>query len=127
MDNKRRFSRVTAPFDVSLVAPDGNGILGTLRDIALQGAFVLCDPVHPLGTAVDVTITLHGGIDDIQVNARAEVVRHQPDGLGVHFIEVDFESVEHLRNIITYNAEEPDVVWEEMQGGHLLREGQPES
>ena len=43
-------------------------------------------------------------------------------GLGVHFTEVDLDSVEHLRNIIKFNAEEPDVVWEEMQGGHLLRD-----
>lgn len=42
--------------------------------------------------------------------------------LGVHFTEVDIESVEHLRNLITFNAQEPDIVWEEMQGGHLLRD-----
>lgn len=122
MDNKRRFSRVTAQFDVTLCAEAGDSVTGTLRDIAVQGAFVLCEPTLALGTPVDVSIVLHGGIGDIQVIARATVVRHEDSGLGVHFDEVDLESVEHLRNIITFNAEDPDVVWEEMRGGHTLRD-----
>lgn len=125
MDNKRRFSRVNALFDVTLCADDGLSVTGTLRDVAIQGAFVTCEPTIPLGTPVKVTIVLHGGIDDIPVSARAEVVRYEEDGLSVHFTEIDIDSVEHLRNIIRYNAEEPDVVWEEMQGGHLLRDAQP--
>ncbi|MBL7648558.1 MAG: PilZ domain-containing protein [Candidatus Hydrogenedentes bacterium] len=122
MDNKRRFSRVTAIFDVSLTRDDGIFLAGTLRDIAVQGAFIICEPAMELGTPVEVTILLHGGIDDIPVKARATVVRREEGGLGVHFTEVDIESVEHLRNIITFNAREPDIVWEEMQGGHLLRD-----
>lgn len=122
MDNKRRFSRVTAQFDVTLRAGEGTPVTGTLRDIAVQGAFVICEPVLALGTPVEVSIVLHGGIDDVQVRARATVVRHEDGGLGVHFTEVDLESVEHLRNIITFNAEDPDVVWEEMRGGHMLRD-----
>ncbi len=122
MDNKRRFSRVTAIFDVNLTRADGIFLAGTLRDIAVQGAFIICEPAMELGTPVVVTIVLHGGIDDIPVRAQAEVVRREEGGLGVHFTEVDVDSVEHLRNIITFNAEEPDVVWEEMQGGYLLRD-----
>lgn len=122
MDNKRRFSRVTTVFDVTLKTPEGLVIVGTLRDIAIQGAFITCEPELELGAPVDVTILLHGGIDDIPVNARATVVRREEEGLGVHFTEIDIESVEHLRNIIAYNAAEPDIVWEEMQGGHLLRD-----
>lgn len=122
MDNKRRFSRVTAQFDVTLRAGESDPVTGTLRDIAVQGAFVVCQPVLALGTPVEVSIVLHGGIDDVKVTARATVVRHEDGGLGVHFTEVDLESVEHLRNIITFNAEDPDVVWEEMRGGHMLRD-----
>lgn len=122
MDNKRRFSRVTAVFDVTLSRGDGTAVVGTLRDIAIQGAFITCAPAMDLGTPVEVTILLHGGIDDIPVKARATIVRIEEEGLGVHFTEIDLESVEHLRNIITFNAEEPDIVWEEMQGGHLLRD-----
>lgn len=122
MDNKRRFSRVTAIFDVNLTRADGIFLAGTLRDISVQGAFIICEPAMELGTPVVVTIVLHGGIDDIPVRAQAEVVRREEGGLGVHFTEVDVDSLEHLRNIITFNAEEPDVVWEEMQGGHLLRD-----
>ena len=118
MDNKRRYSRVTAQFDAILRDSAGRAISGTLRDVAMQGAFVTCEPALDLGTAVGVTITLHGGIDDIVVNARAEVVRREESGLSVHFTEIDLESVGHLRNIITYNAEDPDVVWDEMHDTH---------
>lgn len=122
MDNKRRFSRVTAIFDVTLTTGAGQSVVGTLRDVAIQGAFVTCSPALALGTVVDSAIVLHGGIDDISVKARAEVVRHEESGLGIHFLEIDLDSVEHLRNIIKYNAEDPDEVLEEMQGGHPSRE-----
>lgn len=61
MDNKRRFGRVNAVFDVTLCADDGLSVTGILRDVAIQGAFVACEPIIPLGTPVDVTIMLQGG------------------------------------------------------------------
>lgn len=120
MDNHRRFSRVIVPLDVVLEAGGGVSVTGTLRDIAVQGAFMTCEPALELGTPVQVRIMLHGGIEDIPVKARAEVVRREENGLGVHFTEIDIDSVEHLRKIIAYNAEEPDVVWDELHGRQLL-------
>ena len=68
---------------------------------------------------MEVSIILHGGIDAIPLIARATVVCHEDSGPGIHFDEVDLESVEHLRNMITFNAEDPDDVWEDMHGGQL--------
>lgn len=120
MENHRRYSRVIVPLDVILDAGGGVSVAGTLRDVAIQGAFITCEPILKLGAPVQVKIVLHGGIEDIPVMARAEVVRREENGLGIHFTEIDIDSVEHLRNIIAYNAEEPDVVWDEMHGRQLL-------
>lgn len=119
MENNRRFSRVIVPLDVVLAADGGVSVTGMLRDIAIQGAFITCEPILKLGAPVQVKILLHGGLEDIPVMARAEVVRREENGLGLHFTEIEIDSVEHLRNIIAYNAEEPDVIWDEMHGRQL--------
>lgn len=117
MSDKRRFSRVNVPFDASLTDANGACISGSLRDVAIQGAFIACSPSFALGTPVDVDIALHGGIEDVHVVSRAEVVHREDDGLGIRFTAIDPESVGHLRNIITYNAEDADRVLDEIYEG----------
>lgn len=56
MDNKRRFSRVTAIFDVTLARCGRNFPDGHLARSAVQGAFIICEPAMELGTLVEVTI-----------------------------------------------------------------------
>lgn len=124
MEDKRRFRRVNVPFDVTLSAEGRPDITGILRDVAVQGIFVTCETDLPMGAETSFQIVLHGGLDDIKVAGRGEVVRIETGGVGIHFSAVDPESIEHLRNIIAYNADDPADAWEEMQGGHGLREGQ---
>ena len=108
MDDKRHYTRVTVPFDVTLDNGKGPVVRGALRDIAVQGAFVACAPTFAPGTMVDVDIALHGGVDDIHVQAEAEVVHQEAGGLGIHFTAIDLDSITHLRNLIAYNARDAD-------------------
>lgn len=119
MQDKRRFSRVRVPFDVTLTAGDGTVVGGLLRDVALQGAFIDCHPSLAKGTAVDLDITLHGGVEDIHVLTSAQVVHQESDGLGVRFTGLDPDSVAHLRNIIAYNADDADRVLTEIYEGGI--------
>ena len=48
---------------------------------------------------------------------KGEVVRVEPDGLALHFSEIDFDSFYHLKNIIYYNSEDPDQVDLELTDG----------
>lgn len=120
MDNKRRFSRVRVPFDVSLTDANGACIAGSLRDVAIQGVFITCSPSFAHGTTVDVDIALHGGEEDIHVESQGEVVHREEDGLGVRFTAIDPDSVAHLRNLIAYNADDADRILDEIyEGGGL--------
>lgn len=121
MEDKRKFRRVNVDFDVILTAEGDHEITGALRDVAVQGIFVTCDTSVGMGAHVWFRIVLHGGIDNFEVVGKGEVVRVEPGGVGIHFTAIDPECVQHLRNIIAYNADDPAEAWEEMQGGHGLR------
>ena len=121
MDDKRRFSRVNAPFEVILAAEAREEVTGRLRDVAIQGLFVSCDEDFAMDTVVWFRIVLQGGIDDLEIVGKGRVVRIEDEGVAINFTAIDPESVPHLRNLIALNAEDPEGVWEEMRGGHDLR------
>ncbi len=121
MEDKRKFRRVNVRFDVTLSRKKETDVVGTLRDVAVQGIFVTCESSLPMGAPLDFRIVLHGGIDDVEVLGRGEVVRVEPTGVGVHIKALDIDSVQHLRNIIAFNADDPEEAIEEMQGDHTLR------
>ncbi len=102
----RGFSRVKARIHVKLTAADGSGFEGTARDLSASGVFIECDARPPLHRPYDIHIGLGDIEDGPAVNGAAEPVRVEQDGVAVRFIELEgAESFEHLRNLVSYNAE----------------------
>ena len=48
---------------------------------------------------------------------KGKVVRSAPEGVALHFDEIDFDSFFHLRNIIYYHTEDPDSLEESLREG----------
>jgi hypothetical protein len=112
--NDREFSRSPAHVH-GVVTFDGHAPLeGRTRDVSLGGFYLYTFEAPPLGTTCRVSLTLEGS-DLPPLTLRGTVVRKDIGGLAVRFDEIDADSLEPLRNLVLYNAADPEVASREMR------------
>jgi hypothetical protein len=123
---KREFTRVRRATQAELSSGEET-LRGQVRDISLKGLYVLCEPRWQAGTECQVAVKL--GLDaegELLVGARGKVVRVGSDGLGVEFTQLHgLESYWHLRNIVLYNAPDPEQAEQEFAAHVGLRRRGP--
>lgn len=108
--NHRKFTRVSPHLPVDVVA-DGKTVSGEVRDISFEGLWLPTTASLSERTPCRVTIHLS---ETIKISADGVVVRSEPDGFAVQFVELlDLESYGHLRNLILYNTLDTATVEEE--------------
>ena len=107
--NQREFTRV--PIQVRAEVK-GGGLTITrspTQNVSLKGMFVACPEQLPVGTECQLTLFLGDG--DIQIQAEGTVIHSYPEGLALQFTRIlGLDSFEHLRNLVLYNAPDPDQV-----------------
>ncbi|MCA9782585.1 MAG: PilZ domain-containing protein [Candidatus Cloacimonetes bacterium] len=114
-DNSREFTRVMVRVTVNLADGERSIVSSRSRDLSLNGIFLYCEPTLEPGTTCDVGIDL-GGEEGLVIRAQARVVRVDPDGLALGFEHlVGSDSLEHLQNLVRYNAGEVENVEEELR------------
>ncbi len=107
--NQREFTRVRTAVPLDCVFADGRTQSGTTTDLSLNGCYISEGEVPPEGAPCTVVLHLDGRGGAIQVRAHALVVHSRSAGFALHFLElVELESYEHLRNLVRYNATDPD-------------------
>jgi hypothetical protein len=111
-NHHREFSRVRVGVS-ALVHAKGNTIRSTaVRDISMKGAMLATAERLPVGKGCRISILL--GPDGPSIEAHGRVIRHADDGFAVEFLELyGLESLEHLRNLVLCNANDPDLVQHE--------------
>ena len=78
-------------------------------DLSMNGIRILTrDTVPAPGTVCEIEMVLSESEPAVIIEARGAVVRSAPGTLAVHFSEVDFDSYLHLRQLILYNADDPE-------------------
>lgn len=112
--NQRRRTRVR--FSTSATLRAGKQTLAALstRDVSLKGLYVQTGERLPLGTEVEVLLELGGSTSSLSLKMKGRVARVEPGGLGVEFSEVDLDSFFHLRNLLSYNSEDPSAIEAEL-------------
>jgi len=109
----RKFSRVT--FKVSAtITSDKRRFQGSVRNLSMNGMFLVTAERLDVGTPVDITIFLTGSDPEISVNFSGTTSRITDDGLGFTFEKIDVDSYTHLKNIIAYNINDSEKVMEEI-------------
>lgn len=125
-DNRREFSRVPAHVTVKLEKDAGDAIKGETRDLSLNGFFVECDERLPVGYAGDMKLILHGGKEDVDIDVFGKVVRETADGIAVEITAIyGVDCFNHLRNLVLYNADDPEKTLEEFNSHTGLRPAKP--
>ncbi|HOJ77523.1 MAG TPA: PilZ domain-containing protein [Bacillota bacterium] len=109
---KRKFLRV--PFEIKAeIISEGQKFIVDVKDLSLKGLYVKSDHKFELKTPVDLKIDLSGNQTNLSINLKAEVVRVTDEGMGLFFSQMDLDSFIHLKNIVEYNAIDPERVREE--------------
>jgi hypothetical protein len=103
-DHKRRFTRVSFNLKVNLTVGDRVITSNKSRDLSLGGMFVESNIVHPTGTVCEVQVHLTGETAGLYITAEAEVVRTEPDGMGLIFVRMDVDSLTLLKHLIAIQS-----------------------
>lgn len=103
--NRRSFTRIKVKVGVELDVVGHGIIVGLTDDLSLNGLFLDTDEVVPVGTSCSVSMRFPIDLPDaLCMTAQARVARVRPNGLALHFHEIPLETLEHLRNLIRYQA-----------------------
>jgi hypothetical protein len=116
-DEHRDFTRVSVSIE-GTASTGGKFVSGSMVDVSMKGGFLHCADALAAGTACDILMTLHGGVEDIPISVQGRVVRSDPNGMALEFTTIDPESLEYLRNLVRYNAgdeEDADRIDDELK------------
>ena len=117
--HRREFSRVTVHLQAELTA-DGIHRVGTMENLSLKGGFFRAEGAPAEGLRCKVQMHLAG--TEVNVSVVGTVVRSGPAGCAIQFVEImGIDSLEHLRNVILFNTNDPAQVEREFQDHLGLR------
>lgn len=79
-------------------------ITGSTTNVSLKGVYFMPDQWVPIGTECRVVIRFAGPSSSLKIEGSGRIVRSEATGLGIEFTEMPVDSLEHLRNLVRYNA-----------------------
>lgn len=108
---RRRKMRVGFHTQIMLEAGDAKiRTEGSSRDLSLRGIFINIDEKISVGTPCKVEVALSGTAEPLVLQMDGRIVRNDASGIGITFDSMDLDSYTHLKNIVRYNADNPDDV-----------------
>ena len=108
-DERRHYSRVK--FDAELIISfEDHELVSRLLDISLKGALVEVDANEPIskGTHCKITIKLNG--NDLVMDFEGVTVFVKESHVGFEFVNIDLDSLTHLRRLVELNIGDSDKV-----------------
>jgi hypothetical protein len=109
----REFTRCPTAMEVE-IAMGERSVVGSTRDVSLNGIYLYGERQFPAGTRCRVTLFVGGRESDVRVEASGHVARVDAQGMAVHFDEVSLDGYQHLKQLVLLNAPDPDQVAEEI-------------
>jgi hypothetical protein len=110
----REFTRCSTAVDVELSAADCT-VVGATRDVSLNAIYLFGERSLPAGTRCRVTLFIGGRESGVRVEASGRVARVDPRGMAVAFDEVNLDGYHHLKQLVLFNALDPDQAVEEIE------------
>lgn len=110
----RAFTRIQIAIVAEILVDGRLTICDEIRDLSVRGVFAYCDDAPPVGTECDVALRFEETPHSLHAMARGIVVRVADGGMAIEFTAVDPENFHHLKNLVLYNATEPEQVEAEL-------------
>ena len=109
----RKFSRVKFNVNATVTIAERQ-FSGKVLNLSMKGMFLATEERPALGESVEITIQLSGAAPDLAITCAGHVYRSDEEGVGFTFEKIDLDSYTHLKNIISYNIDDPEKVMEEI-------------
>ncbi len=114
---KRRFSRVPFEADVTLSRGEHQWRT-TLLDISLNGVLVRRPDDWQAEKGDRFTLELIFTDSGALITGEVEVAHAEHDHVGFHMVNIDVESVAHLRRLMELNLGDPEIMDRELAALH---------
>jgi len=111
-EDKRRFSRIFFNVKAKLAVAGAVYTVDRIANLSIGGCLLEIDADIPLGSVCTFTILLSRMAPGVEV--LGEIVRVGKGEVSLKFTTIEQENLFHLQNIIRYNAEDVDVIEEEI-------------
>ncbi|MBU1249380.1 MAG: PilZ domain-containing protein [Proteobacteria bacterium] len=111
MPDKRRHSRAEAGFKAEVVV-DGVAAEVVTRNLSMKGLLATANPLVVTGALCAVRIRLAPAMTMVM---EGRVVRSDEESIAVDFLGMDDESFNLLHRLMQWNAEDADIIDEELQ------------
>ena len=121
-EEKRDFMRV--PFSTEIEIKSGDHTIRSTSgiNISLSGLCLSTEEPTPLaGDACSVKIRLGEPEHRVTIEAKGSVIRTDAGQVAVQFSELDFDSYHHLRQLVIYNADDPEQAEQEFSSHWGIR------
>lgn len=113
MQVKRNYSRV--PFKVESTLTVGQTCFDIkVIDISLKGALITKPEKWNIDESQDVFMEIKLANSDIVIQMQTEVVHEHEDKLGLRFVEIDVDSLSHLRRLLELNLGDAELINKEV-------------
>lgn len=99
---KRKHPRIPIAAKVTRVGDDKKDFYFT-KDLSLGGVFLQASQEIPVGSLINLELAIQGLKDLIRIKGkvvRVEMKQGKIEGIGVQFVEVDKETVKHLKILL---------------------------
>ena len=112
----RSFTRSYVGNRVDVVTPGGSKATGELEDLSMSGLKMKTGSTLREKGEYSLTILLQASPRKyIPVRMKGYVARSARGTAAFEFTEIDAECLDHLQNLVLYNADNPEVVEEEIE------------
>jgi hypothetical protein len=112
-DERRRFSRITFHRPAELDVRIAQGTCEVL-DVSFKGALVEV----PYGFAAHVgqrcTLVIHLDAGEAEIRMEGEIVHREGTQAGIRCVEIDLDSMSHLRRLVELNVGDENVLHREL-------------
>ena len=110
ISNHREFTRCQIAVRVEVRLESGVMMDGTAINLSLKGILFATERSLPLDSRVKVSIVLDAGQGEQRIDCLGHVARIDNCGVAIEFSDVDGDSLEHLRQLLRFNADDADSI-----------------
>ena len=112
-DERRHFSRIAFHRPADLDVRIAQGTCEVL-DVSFRGALVEVPYGFPAHVGQRCTLAIHLDAGDTEIRMEGEIVHRGGTQAGIRCVEIDLDSMSHLRRLVELNVGDEDVLHREL-------------